>query len=125
MNRHRTLSLAAFASTLLLIGALASCSSKSNPTSSNNSNNPPPPNSVSISGFAFNPSSLTVKAGVTVTWTNQDGTAHTVTSDNGAFTSSGNLATGAQYAFTFMTAGSYPYHCSIHPAMRGTITVTP
>ena len=124
MNRHRLSSLAAFAMTLILLGVLSSCKSNSNPTSSNNMP-PPPSNSVSISGSAFSPSSLTVKAGVTVTWTNEDGITHTVTSNDGAFTSSGNLATGAQYRFTFMTAGSYGYHCSIHPFMTGTITVTP
>ena len=132
MNRHRLSSLAALALMLALIAVLSSCKSNSystNPSYPNNPgnpNNPPPsPNSVSISGLAFNPSSLTVKVGTKVTWTNNDATVHTVTSNNGAFTSSGQLATGEQYQFTFMTAGSYSYHCSIHAYMTGTITVTP
>jgi plastocyanin len=82
-------------------------------------------NTVSISGFQFSPNSLTVKAGTTVTWTNKDATTHTVTSDNGAFTSSGNLATNDTYSFMFAAEGSFPYHCAIHPSMKGTIVVTP
>ncbi len=82
-------------------------------------------NKVSISGFQFSPSSLTVKAGTTVIWTNKDATTHTVTSDNSAFTSSGNLANNDTYSFMFSTAGSFPYHCAIHPSMKGTIVVTP
>ena len=82
-----------------------------------------PPNTVIIQNFAFSPNNLTVKAGTTVTWINKDSTAHTVTSDSGAFTSSGNLNTGTNYTFTFTKAGTYPYHCSIHPSMTGQIIV--
>ena len=82
-----------------------------------------PPNTVYIQNFAFNPTNLTVKVGTTVTWINQDSTTHTVTSDNGAFQSSGNLNQGTNYTFTFTKAGTYPYHCSIHPNMKGTILV--
>ena len=77
---------------------------------------------VSIKGFAFNPASVTVKAGESVTWTNQDGTTHTVTADNGGF-DSGNVADGATFSFTFAKAGTYPYHCSIHSSMKGTVVV--
>ncbi|SYZ73521.1 exported hypothetical protein [Candidatus Zixiibacteriota bacterium] len=112
---------------VLAVGMLLySCSSKSNPTSSSGGGvGGGNPNAVTISGFAFNPSSTTVKMGTTVTWTNNDAVTHTVTSDDGKFTSSGNLGQGAKYSYTFNTAGSYPYHCSIHPSMTGTITVTP
>lgn len=82
-----------------------------------------PPNSVVIQNFAFSPSNLTVKAGTTVTWINQDSTTHTITSDNGAFQSSEDLNQGSNYTFTFSKAGTYPYHCSIHPNMKGTIVV--
>lgn len=125
MRRLKFSFVGAMALALIALGSLSSCSSNSNPTSSGGGGNPPPPNSVNISGFAFSPSSLTIKAGVKVTWTNKDGAAHTVTSDDGTFTSSGNLDTGETYQFTFMTAGTYHYHCAIHPAMKGTITVTP
>ncbi len=115
---------------LMVVGSvlIGSCSSKSNPTSSNSSGGGGgggTPNAVSISGFAFSPGSLSVKVGTTITWTNKDAAIHTVTSDDGKFTSSENLGQGATYSFTFNTAGSYPYRCAIHPSMTGTITVTP
>jgi plastocyanin len=77
---------------------------------------------VAISGFAFQPSSANVSSGGFVTWTNQDGTTHTVTFDNGpdcGSVSSGGGTTTVQ----FSAPGSYPYHCKIHPSMTGTIVV--
>ncbi|PWB68411.1 hypothetical protein C3F09_11700 [candidate division GN15 bacterium] len=123
MNRHTYSLVAAIALALTAAWSLSSCSSSSNPT--NSGGPPPPPNAISIAGFAFNPASLTVKAGSKVTWTNNDNTTHTVTSDDGTFTSSGNLASGAVYQFAFSSAGTFHYHCTIHPTMTGTITVTP
>jgi plastocyanin len=79
--------------------------------------------SVTISNFAFQPASLQVAVGTTVTWTNQDSTAHTVTSDTGAF-DSGQLAPGATFSQTFMTPGTFAYHCQIHPFMTATIVVS-
>ncbi len=79
---------------------------------------------VSISNFSFQPQSLQVKVGSTVTWTNNDSTAHTVTSDTGVF-DSGTLAVGSTFAFTFTQPGTYTYHCNIHPSMTGTIVVVP
>ncbi len=79
---------------------------------------------VSIANLSFQPSSLEVKAGTTVTWTNNDNTVHTVTSNSGAF-DSGNLAVGSTFSFTFTQTGSFSYHCNIHPSMTGTITVVP
>ena len=79
---------------------------------------------VKIAGFAFAPASLTVKAGTTVTWVNDDAPAHTVTADDGSF-GSPNLAHGATFSQRFGTAGSYAYHCAIHPSMVGTVVVTP
>jgi plastocyanin len=75
--------------------------------------------------FAFNPPSMTVKTGTTVTWMNNDGTPHTIVTDNGstASFSSDPLATGAVYTFTFTQPGTYTYHCSIHPSMKGEIIV--
>lgn len=82
-------------------------------------------NAIMIKNFAFDPPALTVKAGTVVTWTNQDGAAHTIVSDTGSpesFTSS-PFSTGQSYSFTFTRPGTYPYHCSIHPSMTGTVTV--
>jgi plastocyanin len=57
-----------------------------------------------------------------VVFANQDGVTHTVTSDSGSF-DSGNISPRAAVQITFPSAGSYPYHCKIHPSMRGTVNV--
>jgi len=80
---------------------------------------------VNIKDLAFSPSTLMVKTGTTVTWVNLDTAPHTITSDPGspvAF-SSDSLSTGASYRFTFSQPGTFAYHCTIHPKMRGTIIV--
>jgi amicyanin len=86
----------------------------------------PPPQggtAVSISDFKFNPATLTVPVGATVTWTNKDEEPHTIAAKDGSFHSPG-MDTNATYSFTFTTAGSYDYICSIHPFMTGTVVVT-
>lgn len=79
---------------------------------------------VTIDNFAFSPQSLQVKVGTTVTWTNNQGTTHTVTSDTGEW-DSGNLSQGKSFSFTFTKAGTFAYHCAIHSSMTGTVEVTP
>ncbi len=79
-------------------------------------------NAVSMKGLAFNPSSLTIKKGASVTWTNDDTVTHTVTSDTGAF-ESGNLSPGATFTHQFNDTGTFPYHCSIHTFMKGALAV--
>lgn len=80
------------------------------------------PNEVSISGFAFSPSSLTVTSGTTITWTNKDSAPHTVTADDNSFTSS-TLNQGDTYVHKFTSAGTVNYHCNIHPSMKASVTV--
>ena len=82
------------------------------------------PNQIQISGFAFNPNSLTIKVGDTVTWTNLDSAAHTVVADDGSFKSD-RLITGATFQYTFNTAGTFTYKCGIHASMTGTLIVQP
>jgi plastocyanin len=82
----------------------------------------PGANQVFIQGMAFNPASITVTAGTTITWTNKDAISHTVTSDSNAF-NSGTVKSGATFSFTFATAGTYSYHCTIHPSMVASVTV--
>lgn len=78
---------------------------------------------VTISGFAFQPQSLTVQLGDTVTWKNADPPSHTATADGGKW-NTGLLANGASSAPVLMdVAGSFPYHCAPHPNMTGTIVV--
>jgi amicyanin len=77
---------------------------------------------VTIADFAFSPPMLTITAGDTVTWTNEDAVAHTATGATGAF-DSGDLVQGASFSFTFMTPGTYAYICTPHPEMTGQIVV--
>ena len=79
-------------------------------------------NTISIKNMNFEPANLEVSKGTTITWTNNDSVAHTVTSDNGKF-ESGQLAAGKTFEFTFNEVGSFSYHCSNHPTMKATIAV--
>ena len=89
---------------------------------SNNVTNPPPPASVTVANNTFTGGTQTVAVGTTVTWTWAQGAVnHNVTFDDGNKSSTQNAGT---YTRKFTTAGTYPYHCTIHgPAMSGTITV--
>ena len=80
--------------------------------------------SIAIQNFAFAPTTATVKAGTTVTWTNHDQDAHTVTAMSGPFHSP-TLTTGQSFRYTFTTPGHYDYLCTIHPFMTATVVVTP
>jgi plastocyanin len=77
---------------------------------------------VKIENFTFAPQRLTVKAGTTITWTNDDDIPHTVASSTKAFKSK-VLDSDDKFSFTFTTAGVYEYFCSLHPHMTGTIVV--
>ncbi len=77
---------------------------------------------VKISGFAFVPAAVTVSAGNTVTWTNQDSVRHTVTSETGLFDSV-RLSINDSFSYTFTDRGTFSYYCSIHPYMKGEVIV--
>jgi len=77
---------------------------------------------VKIDNFSFGPTELTVPVGTTVTWTNRDDIPHTVVSTDKVFKSK-VLDTDEKFSFTFNTAGTYPYFCSIHPKMTGKVVV--
>ena len=81
---------------------------------------------VEIENSAFKQNNITVKKGATVTWTNKDSVQHTVTPDQASdnFKGSELLSKGESYSFTFNTVGTYAYHCTPHPFMKGTVTVT-
>ena len=79
---------------------------------------------VAIEGFAFAPGTVKVKAGDTITWTNDDAAPHTVTAKSGGDVDSGTLAQGATFEFTAEKAGTIAYFCEIHPSMTGTIEVS-
>ena len=77
---------------------------------------------VGIENFTFSPGDVTAAVGETITWTNEDSAPHTATLDDGAC-DTGNIAQGATAGLVFDAAGTYPYHCTIHPNMKGTITI--
>ncbi|HME73911.1 MAG TPA: cupredoxin family copper-binding protein [Myxococcota bacterium] len=80
------------------------------------------PAEVHISNFTFDPPTLAVPVGATVTWVNQDDEPHTVTSAGGGFTSPA-LDTDESFSFRFDAPGTYVYRCAIHPQMTGKIVV--
>jgi plastocyanin len=77
---------------------------------------------VTVAHMAFNPAGVKVGLGETVTWTFQDLTAHTATSDQGFF-DTGAASGGASRSVRFPSAGAFGYHCTIHPMMHGKVTV--
>lgn len=115
---------------LFIMGSTAACggSSASSPTAPGGA--PPAsgvevsivPGSSTLADKAYAPNPIAVSVGGTVTWTNNDTRTHDATSNTGAF-ASGSIAPGQKYSTTFMSAGSFPYHCTIHPGMVGTVVV--
>ena len=80
------------------------------------------PTNILMKDFMFAPTSLTVKAGSTVTWVNMDDEPHTAVSDTGLFRSAA-IDTNESFSFKFDKPGTYHFTCSIHPRMVGTIVV--
>ncbi len=131
MSKGSAWGLAAFAAGLLMSGCGGGGSSYSSPTSMPTvAPNPPAAADVVITitgidgGMSFSPNPAPVKPGQTVAWRNNGGTTHTATADGGAF-DTGPIADGATSApITMSTAGAFSYHCSIHPSMVGSLTVS-
>jgi len=82
----------------------------------------PPPNTITMSGMAFSPATITITKGTSLTWKNSDGTMHTSTSDTGVW-NSGDIPAGQSKQTTFGTAGTFPFHCAYHGMMTGTVIV--
>jgi plastocyanin len=115
----------------LTAGLLAGCSDDGGGYGSNGGGGGgggPGPNEVWMQNTSFNPSSITVDAGTTITWTNKDNVTHTATSGtpgnpDGIF-NSGNMGANATFSFTFNTAGSYDYYCIPHASsMQASVVV--
>lgn len=118
------------------IGAIACGSNYSSPSTPSPTPTPTPApttggpsSSVSIpmgaevlGNRAFAPDNLDIAVGTTVTWMNTDSVSHTSTS-NASGWDSGIISPGRQFSFTYQTAGTFPYHCAIHPGMVGTVVV--
>jgi plastocyanin len=114
---------------LLLALTLTGCSAPSTSStggssSSGSSSGGAAPSAVQVvlQNIAIQPANVTVAVGGTVTWANQDSVTHNLTDDAGSW-SSGALAPGKSFSHTFTAAGTFPYHCIIHPSMTGQITV--
>jgi plastocyanin len=125
--RHVTISLVALAA---VGGPVAGCGgSDSSPSAAPSSGSTQQAKSsagsgsITITDFKFTPASLTVDRGVRVTVANGGGTAHTATADDGKSFDTGDVDPGASATLTVPKAGSYPYHCNIHPFMHGTLVV--
>jgi plastocyanin len=82
-----------------------------------------PTKTVVIKNFRFKPAHITIKRGTRVRWINKDREPHTATANNGRSFDSGRLGKGQRYTHTFKSAGKKPYHCEIHPFMRGSVVV--
>ncbi len=77
---------------------------------------------MNIQNFAYQYANMQVRAGTTVTWTNQDNVPHSITFKNG-MKDSGLLSAGQSFSYTFNTPGTYQYYCTVHPYMVATVTV--
>ena len=77
---------------------------------------------MNMQNFAYQMANIQVRAGTTVTWTNQDNVPHSVTFKNG-MKDSGLLSQGQSFSYTFNTPGTYQYYCTVHPYMVATVTV--
>jgi plastocyanin len=82
----------------------------------------PVTHTVTIEGASFAPAQLTVTVGDSIVWVNKDPYAHTATSEAGGF-DSGEIAPGKSWKYTAKKAGDFPYACTIHPSMKGTLHV--
>ena len=81
-------------------------------------------NCAGTPSWCFSPKPIQITVGSTVTWTNGTALTHTATSDTAAW-GTGNIAPGATSgAISFPTAGTFTYHCAIHPSMTGSVIVS-
>lgn len=109
---------------MLSLHLMSSCkkSDTTIPTTITTSSHTPASNEVLMQGNAFGPSAITVSVNTTVKWLNKDGVAHTVTSNTGLF-DSGTIPGGSTYSRQFNAAGTFPYNCTLHSGMTGTVIV--
>ena len=117
----RAVWLVVLAALLLTFGLLAGCGGA---TTGGNTATSAAGNAAQVimTNRSYDPQQVTIKVGDTVIWVNQDAPKHDVVADNGEFKSD-LFDKGDTFSFTFTKAGTYPYHCSIHPGMVGTVVV--
>ena len=78
---------------------------------------------IKIDNFSFGPATLTIPAGTTITWTNDDDVPHVVASDDHKTFKSKPLDTDDHFSFKFTKPGTYNYYCAVHPKMTAQIIV--
>ncbi len=105
---------------LFVVLILAGCGKNNATPTATNSPTVPAQNTINIQNFSFTPATLTIKAGTTVNWVNNDSATHQIQS---ADFNSEALAKGQTFSYTFDQAGTYDYSCVIHPSMTGKIIV--
>ena len=98
-------------------------SQNNSPASNFHASSTPLTYQVTIAEYKFSPTITVVQKGSTVVWTNNDPVAHTVISDNGTELNSPLIANGNSYSHVFNISGTFDYHCSIHPMMKGEVIV--
>ena len=98
-------------------------STRSESTSGSAAASPSGTEAVTIADFTYEPAELTVPAGTTVEFTNEDSAPHTATSKESGVFETGTIETGETGKITLQDPGSYAYYCAFHPFMKGTITV--
>lgn len=120
-----------FVSIFFIITCVAACGGYSSPSAPSTGPTAAPAGSTTVSipiaastqtTTAFGSNPLTISAGTTISWLNDDNTTHTSSADGNQW-SSGNIVPGGRFNFTFASAGRFTYHCQIHPNMVGTIVV--
>jgi plastocyanin len=109
-------------------GGSSSNSSTTSSTTTSSSSAPAPAatgggGSVTMKSIKFNPGTVKVKAGDTVTWTNEDSVGHDVTSKAFKSGSAGGIEPGQSFKHKFAKAGTFTYVCTVHPGMQGTVVV--
>ncbi|HYF45269.1 MAG TPA: plastocyanin/azurin family copper-binding protein [Acidimicrobiales bacterium] len=121
MRRHLLLVLP-----LLVVAGLGSIGVSTPGAEGDDERAAPADGAVDITDFRFRPEDVTVPAGTAVTWTNRDGSPHSIQDDSGQqlFPESEDLGRGDDFAFTYAEPGTYAYLCGIHNYMTGTVTVT-
>ena len=112
---------------LAIVGVTACSNDNTTPTSPSPSPNPTVTISIvagarTLTTTAYSPNPMTVANGTTVMWVNNDTSTHNSTADSGAF-ATGSIAPGASATATLRTAGTFAYHCTLHPGMVGTLVV--
>jgi amicyanin len=144
MKNNKPIIIAAIVAIIIVVGgiALASTMKQSDDKTTHSSEDmnmpssetttksetPQAANAVVIRDYKYSPTPITVKKGTTVTWTNQDAARHNVVVDEGepagGPTDGPLIGKGETYSFTFNTVGTFNYHCSPHPYMKGSVVVT-